>query len=82
MTKPDIYDGVLWWSFSFFYVVGFLTVASWVFEYPLRVTVAGLVATGLAYIGAWHAREIHVNNRLPAQPVEAPKFFDPRDTSN
>ena len=80
-SKPDArYDAVLWWSFSLFYIVAGLTIASWVFEGPLRLTVAGVVATGFAYVGSWHAREIHVNNRLPSQ-AEAPKFFDPRDTT-
>lgn len=64
-SKPDThYDAVLWWSFATFYLVGALTVAAWVLEAPLRVTVAGLAATGMAYIGAWHAREIHSATRV------------------
>lgn len=63
--KPDSqFEAVLWWSMALFYLVGALTVASWCFEAPLRFTIAGLVATGFTHIGAWHAREIHVNNRV------------------
>lgn len=81
--RPDTpYDAVLWWSFSLFYLVAGLTVTAWVLEAPLRLTIAGVVATGFAYIGAWHAREIHVNNRVGQSAAEQPKFYDPRDTQN
>jgi len=83
MARPGVhFEGVLWWSFATFYLVGGLTVASWIFECAFRVTVAGLMATMLAYIGAWHAREIHQDNKLSERTSDGPVFFDPRDAKN